>query len=479
VTAPTTAQSRALAERLRRREAVLLVALVLAATVPVVQYLLDQQQSRYALTAAVWDDGTLRLDRYTHVLGVDRAERDGHTYSDKAPGQPMLGVPFYALYRAVGGEPATVPRQRGNLGLWWVSVWSAAVPAAVLAWLMRRKAAEASPRHATAAAAALAFGTMLWPFATQLFSHVLSGLLGFAAWVVLDADGRRRDGGAEEVAASPGRLAAAGALAGAAVLTEYTLGLLAVILLVVAVLRHRLRAGWLALGGIPPAILLGLYNNAVFGGPLRVSYNAAAYFGEHHAQGLVGVQVPDPGLLATVLVGGRGLLTQTPIVLAALAGCVLLWRAGGRSRRLAVVPAVVFAAFVALQGGWSNATGGASPGARYVVPALPFLAAGAAAAFARWPRVTTAATAVGVVAMGFATLTHPLVGRTELFGIDNWVARAVQGQWTVTILTPVIGRWGIVVVLLASAGLAAWLAVTVRRANRAEAEAEAAGAAVG
>ena len=64
-----------------------------------------------ALTAAIWDDGTLVLDRYEAQLSVDRAVRDGHLYSDKAPGQPLLAVPFYAMYRGVGGEPVEAVEQ--------------------------------------------------------------------------------------------------------------------------------------------------------------------------------------------------------------------------------------------------------------------------------------------------------------------------------------------------------------------------------
>lgn len=58
-----------------------------------------QQASRYALTASIVERGTVRLDAYEHVLGVDRAVWRGHIYSDKAPGQPLAAVPVFAWGR--------------------------------------------------------------------------------------------------------------------------------------------------------------------------------------------------------------------------------------------------------------------------------------------------------------------------------------------------------------------------------------------
>ena len=88
-----------------------LVVLVLACAAPIVQPLGHQQMSRMALTAAVWDDGALRIDGYP--IGVDRAEHDGHVYSDKAPGQPFFAIPAYAAYRATAGRarPRAPPRR--------------------------------------------------------------------------------------------------------------------------------------------------------------------------------------------------------------------------------------------------------------------------------------------------------------------------------------------------------------------------------
>ena len=62
-----------------RRAEVAAAALVVAVAGPLVHDYTAQPASRYTFTAAIVDHGTVRLDRYTHVLGVDRAVVDGHT----------------------------------------------------------------------------------------------------------------------------------------------------------------------------------------------------------------------------------------------------------------------------------------------------------------------------------------------------------------------------------------------------------------
>ena len=97
--------------------------------------------------------------------GVDFAEKDGHLYSDKAPAQPVLAVVPYLAYKAVGGESAEVHlRVHGNYGLWWISLWSAALPLAALVVVMARLAAPYSERWALPAAVAMGFGSLLFPF---------------------------------------------------------------------------------------------------------------------------------------------------------------------------------------------------------------------------------------------------------------------------------------------------------------------------
>lgn len=435
----------------------LLAAVVLLVVAPVLQPLMAQQASRYALTAALYDSGTVVIDDYADAVTVDRAEREGRLYSDKAPGQPVLAVPAYAVYRLFGGAPATQARPLGDLGLWSVNLISSALPAAVLAVLMRRFAARTAPGGATVAALAMSMGTLLLPFATQLFSHLLSAMLSLGAYLLLTWSPRARQEGGP-VLTPAWVLAGAGLVAGVGVTVEFTLGLVVVLLGVIGLYLHGWRTVWYVLGGALPAVLLGLYNTVAFGGPLRLSYEFSGF--AQHQDGLVGAQLPTLRMAAAVLVGERGLFTLTPLVAVGLVGCVLLVHAGGRvgpvARRDALVALATFGVMAALMSGWSNATGGASPGPRYAVPALPFLAVGVAWVWERRREWVVAATALGAAVMLLATFTLPLAQQAAFtpVALQYWIDLAAEANWARTLLSPAGGSgWLLLPPLAAAAAL--------------------------
>ncbi len=67
------------------------------------------QNSRFALTRALVESGSTAIDPYHHTTG-DKSWREGHFFSDKAPGASLLALPAYALAygitRVSGGELA-------------------------------------------------------------------------------------------------------------------------------------------------------------------------------------------------------------------------------------------------------------------------------------------------------------------------------------------------------------------------------------
>jgi hypothetical protein len=421
----------------RYRSDLLLAVLVALVVVPVLQPFMAQQISRYALTASLVDEGTVSIEAFRDRIGVDRAERDGVLYSDKAPGQPVLAMPAYALYRALGGHPGQEARGLGDIGLWATSLVSAALPAVALAVLMRRFALRVCPERATEAALALALGTMLLPFATLLFSHVLSALCGLGAYLLAT----RRE-------TSAWSLLAAGAVAGFGVTVEYTMAILVVIVGVAVAIRHGLRVVLFGLGGIPLALLLAWYHTAAFGGPLEVGYRYSQFTA--HQSGVVGVRPPVLGTTLQVLFAERGLFVLTPIVLAGAAGVVALLVRRTRPRLDAWVALVVLGSFVSIMGGWSNPWAGASPGPRYITPALPFLAAGLALAWSRFPSICLALAVASGLAMGIGTFTLPLAQPTEPSALLHWLSRAAEGRWADTLLTGALGHWSILLPLLAA-----------------------------
>ena len=119
-------------------------------------------------------------------LGPDHTDRDGHVYSDKAPGQEVLAVPAYLGARLVGADPARTGRIEGNLSLWWVTLWSAGLPGVGIILLVAVAAHRRGTPIPPPALATLAFGTLLLPFSINLYGHLLGALLGFGAWLVID-----------------------------------------------------------------------------------------------------------------------------------------------------------------------------------------------------------------------------------------------------------------------------------------------------
>src|SRR5579859_586196 len=133
------------------------------------------QMSHFAQVRA-FDHGTPRIDAYRHTTG-DRAIYDHHFYGDKAPGLAFLLTPVYAAARSLGAlDP-------GGLGMLHIlTVFASALPMAIILLLAYRLVGERDRDQRAAVAITLGLGTLLLPFATMLFSHVLSACMGFGAF---------------------------------------------------------------------------------------------------------------------------------------------------------------------------------------------------------------------------------------------------------------------------------------------------------
>jgi hypothetical protein len=417
--------------------AVAVALVVLAALAPFVAEITAQPASRFAAAAAIVDDGTIRIDGYRDQLSAsDFVERDGHVYSDKAPGQLLVAVPAYASARLVGAD-APQGRFAGDLGAWWITLWTSMVPAAALAALIYWTVASRFPNQAVAVAMAFAFGTLLLVFTTQMYPHALSALLGFGAWTVaLRRPLRTRDA------------VLAGALAGCAVTVE--LSLVIVALMVVALLLHRRQLSglaWFALGAAPFGIALLLYQRAAYGSPLR-----SAYVLKDNYDAPTVLELPRVDFIAQSLFSGKGALVVMPVVLLALAGALLLWRDRPPDRTTTVAAVVAFGAFMLVHAAMKEPFGGEMPGPRFVIPALPFLAMPLARAWKEWPRACLAAAAVGglLLCLGVFTV-HLVLPDASVLGQyrDNLQVFGV----TPTTYTMAIGPagWLVHVVVLAAA----------------------------
>jgi hypothetical protein len=384
------------------------------------------EQSQYALVRSL-HNGTARIDRYASLTGDSGIYR-GHVYSNKAPGLALYSTPFYSAIRTLGVQPAKVTDQ-----IHLMVIFGCLLPFAILLALIDDFVERVVPGMGTATALLLGLGTLLLPFSTLFFSHVLAACLGFAAYYLLWLQRHRQ--------LHPLTITAAGVLMGFAVASEYPQGLLAVILAGYA-LGQPASARRLALFGagvlVGVAPLLG-YDWWAFGSPLRDAYVA-------RPTASVGAVKFLPFSLHNaldLLFHARGLLRLTPVVVAALGGIFVLRRHGHRGE--AGMAAVVGGAFLIFNACYYIPFGGWTPGPRYMIDALPFLALPLAAALRRVPLLTLALGAMSAATMFVATVTTPEL--RDSLPTSTWWDRFAHGAFAPLVGTGDVLWFGLLALL--------------------------------
>jgi hypothetical protein len=371
------------------------------------------QNAHYALVRSL-SDGTAVVDRYRSETN-DVAWVDGHYYTAKAPGLALATVPWYVLLDTLGVKElfAKAPgKMDETVGmLWALGLVGCVLPGAAIALLVYRLGDALEPGLGVLAAVAAGLGTLLLPFATLFFAHMLAAALAFAAFALLWLR-------------KPAMLA--GALAGLAVTVDYPLALAAVIVGVYARRRAHLYCLGLALGVVP----LFAYQWWAFGSPTHLAYENAVVTGGvsgHDViglndEGFYGITMPSFTTAVELLFAPIGLLRMTPLVALGAVGTVLMYRRGVRAEAL-TIGALTLAYFV-YNAGYFAPFGGLVPGPRFLIPILPFLAVPLALAFRRLPLTTLAAAAVSAALMVAVTITDPLL---SFYG--GWHERLLDGSF--------------------------------------------------
>lgn len=329
---------------------VFLVALALCAALTKSHVSSWSDRSRVATVDALTSRGTFAIggSPYAARLG-DAITFRGRTYSDKPPllsllatGVVLLAAPFGVTLRHTPSA-AIYLMTLLTVGMWFALGCAYAYAFARLLGFERR--------IALAVAALTGTATLVLPYAVVLTNHVPCGAAGIAGCYHVV---RARSGG--------GAHAALGGFFFALAYAFDAAGVLLAIAGVVLLWGQPARSWLLAIAaGVPVVALQLAYNVHVSGSVLPTAFTGSVWSAT--AVTPAWATEPQPFVLqspgdyvrfaATVLVGDKGLLSYTPLVLVAAYGLAVMWRAGGVQRRLAIAivatTAVLVVMIVALQ----------------------------------------------------------------------------------------------------------------------------------
>lgn len=342
--------------------------------------------TRMMLTIALVDEGSTRIDRH-QALTVDKAEHEGHYYSDKAPGMAFLAVPAYAVASRILGS--------GNQKLDLLAPLASGTKPALQEMLVYRLMVLTSggilfalagvavfymclglgvrAQAAVLATSTVFLGTPILGWSVQFFGHAAAGAALVSAFAIIS---RLRTEGRYNTALA----ILSGAALGLAVLIEYTAGPPAAMIALYGIWKLSRLPRNQALRLLPLAVLAAVttilpllaYHTVSFGGPFSVGYSSVVGF-TGMQQGFLGITLPDPVVLLKIIFGfKRGLLWLSPVLVLVPIGFWLALRHRKWIPELVLSFAVILYYFL-LNASYHYWDGGASTGPRHVTPSLPFM----------------------------------------------------------------------------------------------------------
>lgn len=376
--------------------------------------------ARLAAIESLVERGTWVIDESPlNELTWDKIFYRGHFYCDKPPTlQAIAAVPYAALHHGFGITLGSAPcAGRWACGYAWITFLVVGLPSAAMLALFHWTVSRVLPSApwAAGATACLAFATPIWPYSLVFNNHVpaAAGLLASFALLV------------HAEAPSPARLFSAGLLGGLAASFDLPSAVPALALSALAA-RHGGRVFALfAAGGAIPALATAALDFQATGSILPpyfliegYDYPGAPFPARFAGHG----ELDDIWAYAFKgVVGDRGVLAHSPILLWGIAGLWIAFRRrepAARTAAAAVALGIGAAALYILTR--TTGHGGKSYGERFLIapmPVLLYFAAFALPPAGRGWRKPLAVAALGI-AIGVSSLSA-FQGTRRVWGITR------------------------------------------------------------
>jgi hypothetical protein len=351
--------------------------------------------SRICLLQALLQQQTFSIDAYkedsidpefSFVNTGDWSFKDGHYYSNKAPGLTFMALVPFGITKQVIKRiyPQNIEKQI-FISTYVSTIFTTGLCSALLCLLifyLLNNFFQLNIKQSIWLTLFYGFGTLGFSYSTTLYSHIPAAFFGFFSFVCILILKHTINPHSKKL----GFLA--GFSASTAVLIEpstvFVLGFLFIYLASFAKGRSQLLM--FCVGCVPPACLQFINNFACFGNPLASGYNYSnpAVMFSHNGK-LFGF--PNPiNVLRILFLPDRGLFTSSPVLLMTIPGCLIFikskkWRAEALFC-LAVTGS--FLLFIISYYAWHHAS---TPGPRYLLPILPFMFLLSVFAIKKMPRL--------------------------------------------------------------------------------------------
>jgi len=330
------------------------------------------QNARLDGIYAVVENGRFEIDPFVEPPGgksntVDWSKANGHFYPNKAPGTVLVGIPYYALLSYVetwmGLDPTAFELAHWNAYLinLWLSVGFGALAAGMfVGWLLRQ--CPDQPAAALSISAVCFFGTLVFPFDSQIWGTTTAAYFIVFAWVFC-----------QSARWGPARHFAVGTSLGMAVLFDYAaivpVGFFCIYYALDANTKPHLPR--LLMGALPIAMVLLGYHKWVFGSFFtHAAANTNEIFRTPGSGGEFFGPVRPDILWKLLFSKYRGLFYFMPVLGFIVPGAIFLYRAGHRIETLVCIAGIVASLlFISSFNGWF---GGSATGPRYLISSLPY-----------------------------------------------------------------------------------------------------------